>query len=190
LALSRYQQLASLLVRVVAQRVGKPGCITGDQDGILAGTYIYAIVTDRLRNRGRTNLRVAGAQALQHVRHTAVKDRLQCVARRPHALMFTGGSAGFGTDVNGRAAAVMQWQVQNELATLAGITPQANLAAEQARQLAADRQPEARTAVLAAGGPVRLLERLEDDPLLVRRDTDTRITDGKRHHLLGVRKRR
>jgi hypothetical protein len=42
------------------------------------------------------------------------------------------------------------------------------LAAEQAGELAADREAEAGAAVLAAGGAVGLLERLEDDLLLVR----------------------
>jgi len=39
-------------------------------------------------------------------------------------------------------------------------------------KLAADGQAQAGAAVLAAGAAVRLLERLEDDLLLVRRDAD------------------
>ena len=43
-----------------------------------------------------------------------------------------------------------------------------DLAAEEARDLAADRESEACAAVLAPRRAVRLLERLEDDLLLVR----------------------
>ena len=66
-------------------------------------------------------------------------------------------------------------QVQRERAALARRADQPDLAAQQARQLAADRQAEARAAVLAAGAAVGLLERLEDDLLLVRRDADAGI---------------
>ena len=48
-----------------------------------------------------------------------------------------------------------------------GVDVEPDLAAEQPRQLAADRQAEAGAAVLAAGRAVGLLERLEDDLLLV-----------------------
>ena len=52
---------------------------------------------------------------------------------------------------------------------------EAQLAAEQPRQLPADRQAQAGAAVLAAGAAVGLLERLEDDLLLVGRDADAGI---------------
>ena len=61
----------------------------------------------------------------------------------------------------------------------------ANLAAEQTRDLAADRETEARAAVLAAGRAVGLLERLEDQLLLVARDADARVAHGEGEH--GVR---
>ena len=58
---------------------------------------------------------------------------------------------------------------------LPGELTQADLAAEQPGDLAADRQAQARAAVLAAGAAVGLLERLEDDLLLVRRDADAGV---------------
>ena len=69
----------------------------------------------------------------------------------------------------GRVAgsAIPQRQVQREAATLAGLAGEADLAAEQRGDLAADRQPEPGSAEPPAGGHVRLLERLEDDRLLV-----------------------
>src|SRR5262245_38334660 len=50
-----------------------------------------------------------------------------------------------------------------------------DLAAEQVRQLAADREAEAGSTVLAAGAGIGLLERLEDDLLLLERDADAGI---------------
>jgi len=60
---------------------------------------------------------------------------------------------------------VDQRQVQRERAAGAGGALDPDVAAEQARQLAADGQTQPRAPVLAAGGSVDLLERLEDDPL-------------------------
>ncbi len=58
-----------------------------------------------------------------------------------------------------------------------GVLDQPDLAAEQRRELAADREAEAGAAVLAAGAGVGLLERLEDQPLLLRRDADAGVGD-------------
>ena len=55
-----------------------------------------------------------------------------------------------------------------------------DFAAEQARNFAADRQAQAGAAVFAAGAAVGLLERLEDDLLLLRRDADAGVGDGER----------
>ncbi len=60
---------------------------------------------------------------------------------------------------------------------LPGDAGQADLTAEQLRQLAADREAEAGAAVLARRAGVGLLERLEDDALLLRRDADAGIAD-------------
>ena len=62
--------------------------------------------------------------------------------------------------------------VELERAALVGGADDGDLAAQQARDFAADRQPETGAAVLATRAAVGLLERLEDDPLLGGRDTD------------------
>ena len=56
-----------------------------------------------------------------------------------------------------------------------GCAGQPDFAAEQARDFAADRQAQARAAVLAAGATVGLLERFEDDLLLLRRNADAGV---------------
>ena len=73
-------------------------------------------------------------------------------------------------------------QLHRKRAPLPWRAHEANFAAQQAGQLTADRQPQASAAVLAARAAVGLLERLEDDLLLVRRDTDAGIRHGDRHH--------
>ena len=58
---------------------------------------------------------------------------------------------------------------------LPGRAAQLNFASQQAGQFAADRQSQAGTAILAAGACIRLLERLEDDPLLFGRNANAGI---------------
>ena len=76
-----------------------------------------------------------------------------------------------GTDAD-RRSGIAERQVQRERAAHPGRAAQLDLAPEQTRELAADRQAESGAAVLAAGARVRLLERFEDDALLVVRDAD------------------
>src|SRR5439155_2253887 len=66
-------------------------------------------------------------------------------------------------------------QVEGEGAALTGLAPHVDLAAEEAGDLARNGEPEPGSAVLAARGPVGLLERLEDDLLLVPRDPDSGV---------------
>ncbi len=69
-----------------------------------------------------------------------------------------------------------------------------DFAAEQAGQLAADGEAEAGAAVFAAGRGIGLLERLEDDLLLLQRNADAGIgdfesDDGRRlakHRMIGA----
>ena len=61
-----------------------------------------------------------------------------------------------------------------------------DFAAEQDGELAADGQPEARAAVLARGAGVGLLEGLEDEPLLFRRDADAGVLDREGDDLRGA----
>ena len=63
-----------------------------------------------------------------------------------------------------------------------GRAAQVDFAAKQAGQFAADGEPKARAAVLAAGGGIRLLERLEDDLLLLVRDADAGVGNFERDH--------
>ena len=70
---------------------------------------------------------------------------------------------------------ILRRQEQRERAALARRALDADLAAEQPRDLAADRQAEPRAAELAARRAVRLLERLEDQLLLVLRDADAGV---------------
>ena len=67
---------------------------------------------------------------------------------------------------------------------------QPDLAAEQLGNFAADRQAEAGAAVLAAGRAVGLLERFEDDLVLVRRDADAGVFDLERDDVGGAIERR
>src|SRR5439155_14585826 len=78
-------------------------------------------------------------------------------------------------------------QVERERAPLARRRDDPDLAAEEARDLPADRKPEPGAAVAAAGRPVRLLEGLEDDAQLVLGDPDPRVDDREADHGLGRR---
>ena len=78
---------------------------------------------------------------------------------------------------DGRRPGVLERQVEREGAALAGRAAQLDLAAEQVGELAADGEAQAGAAVLAAGAGVRLLERLEDDLLLLGRDADAGVGD-------------
>ena len=82
-----------------------------------------------------------------------------------------------------RGALVHARQEQHERAAGARLAGQLDLAAEQLRDLAADRQAEPGPPEPAARRPVRLLERLEDDPVLVGRDADAGVGDAEGDHL-------
>ena len=68
-------------------------------------------------------------------------------------------------------------QVECEHAPLPRHAAQSNLAAQQAGQLTADGQPKTSAAVFAAGAGIRLLKRLEDNPLFLERNTNPRVGD-------------
>src|SRR5262245_33621600 len=72
---------------------------------------------------------------------------------------------------------IFQRQVQRERAAFAGRAAQVNLATEQVREFAADRKAKARAAVFAAGAGIGLLERLEDELLLLKGNTDAGVGD-------------
>src|SRR5438874_9926581 len=80
-------------------------------------------------------------------------------------------------------------QEERERAPVSDLALDVDLAAQQPRDLAADREAEARTAEAAAGRAVRLLERLEDQPHLVVRDADAAVHDGELEHRVRARER-
>src|SRR5688572_26462092 len=77
-------------------------------------------------------------------------------------------------------------QEQGEHAALVRAADEPDFAMEQPGELAADRQPQARAAVFAAGAAVGLLECLEDDLLLVLGYPDTRVHHREREHFAGA----
>src|SRR5690242_4422720 len=77
---------------------------------------------------------------------------------------------------------MFQWQVEREGAPETGCAAQLDLAAEKARQLAADRQPQPGTAKPPVGTRISLLKGLENDLLFFRRDADPGIRHLERDH--------
>ena len=84
-----------------------------------------------------------------------------------------------------RRADIFHRQIEREGAAVAGRAAQLDFAAEQVRKFAADGEAQAGAAVFAAGAGVGLLERLEDDLLLLQRNADAGVghfegDDGRR----------
>src|SRR5262249_34898555 len=77
-------------------------------------------------------------------------------------------------------------QEERERAALARLALHMDLAAEQACDLTADREAEARAAVAAARRAVGLLERLGDQAQLVVRDADAGVADRELEPRLGA----
>src|SRR5687768_17131141 len=73
-------------------------------------------------------------------------------------------------------------QIEDERASEPHLARQPDLAAKQTGDLAANRKAQPRPTVLAAGGAVRLLERLEDDAVFVGGDADARVADTECHN--------
>ena len=86
-----------------------------------------------------------------------------------------------------RAASEPLGQRQREGAAAAGRAVERELAAQQARQIARDREPEPGAAVLAVGGAVGLTEGLEDDLVLLGGDADAGVLDLERDPAPGRR---
>src|SRR5204863_5991187 len=76
---------------------------------------------------------------------------------------------------------VPERQVQGERATQPGRAPELDFPTEQVGKLAADRQAKAGASVLAAGAGIGLLERLEDDALLLDGYADAGIRNLEGH---------
>src|SRR5207249_3929046 len=78
-------------------------------------------------------------------------------------------------------------QVEHERAPFAYRTRHLDFATEPPCELAADRQAQSGAAVLPARGAVRLLERLEDDLMLLPRDADASVDDAESQDARGDR---
>ena len=78
-----------------------------------------------------------------------------------------------------RASISLLRQIEGEGAADALLAFDIELAAQQARDLAADRQPQPGAAVAPRGAGVGLLERFEDQLLLVGRDADAGVADAE-----------
>ena len=85
-----------------------------------------------------------------------------------------------------RARLGFERDVERERRPFTGPRPHLQLAAQQPRDFAADREAETRAAIFAAGRAVGLLERLEDELLLVLGNADARIGDGDFDRTLGL----
>ena len=95
---------------------------------------------------------------------------------------YTVTATGYIQDIYGNLRNVALRQEERERAPLARRAHQPDLAAQQPSDLATDRQPQAGAAVLAARAAVGLLERLEDDLLLVRRNPNAGVRDRECEH--------
>ena len=130
--------------------------VPGRDHAAVVGEVRHQLVLEDGRKRRR----------LLHVTHAAIHF---CRRRQPVLQPEAGQSLAYLR------------QVEREGAALAHGAPQPDVAAEQPRELLADRQAQPGAAVLPAGRAVRLLERLEDDLVLLRRNADARVDDGERH---------
>ena len=154
---------------------GEIGVVLDDQHDAVSVLDVVAIVPDvtrqeqvgvELRRRGGRGGRTAAVPFAVAREHDSLLGRV-------------GGVRVLGRLVRGR-------QEERERAALADFALDVDLAAEQSRDLAADREPEAGAAVTAARRPVRLLEGLEDQAELVLRDADSGVHDGELEHGLGT----
>ena len=173
------QALEAELVGHLQQDRGEPGVVLHDQEEPVPRLEVVAVPPDVHLREGRRARGAAGIGRGTGVDARGGVDGAPAVAgvrqlgRRRRRRLVGGRQIG-------------QRQVQCEGAPLAGRALHADLAAQQAGDLPADRQPQARPAVHAAGPRVGLLERLEDDLQLVRGDADAGVADGKSHDAAGA----
>src|SRR5689334_4728478 len=132
-----------MLVRRVVEQAGERLVVLDDQERAVAGRDVVPVITGVLDDHRRL-----GGRDRNRAADRTERGRRR---RRPPA---------------GGAGAERRRQVEGERAALPCRALQLDLAAQQQRQLAADRKTQPGAAVLAAGAAVGLLERLEDDVLL------------------------
>ena len=159
-AARRHQHLEALVAREI------------DQDAA-----VVRVVLDDQQDRDRP----AGCRARSSgiCFDRALRQRRAACQRRHvqrHGLAAVRAAALDGPDIVDR-------QIERERAADAGRAAQLDFAAEQVRQFAADGEAEAGAAIFAAGAGIGLLERLEDDLLLLRRNADAGIGHFEGNHL-------
>src|SRR5205823_11661011 len=103
------------------------------------------------------------------------EGRSRFIMRNAHRIEVGRDQTGLTCLANGARGNIIARQIKRERAADARRADESDFAAEQTRELAADRETKSRTAVFAARAAVGLLERLEDDLLLVGRDADAGI---------------
>ena len=172
-------------LRASAQRLG----------AVLRDQRLEAAVAREVQQHLRVVRIVLDDQQRRARRARGSRDRRGCPRRAAPAARSAGTApARSSTAPSARRGCLpyagpmyVERQIQRERAAAARHAGQADLAAEQMRQLAADGETEARAAVLARGAGVGLLERLEDDPLLLRRNADAGIAHRELDHRRRLR---
>ena len=159
-----HQYLESLVARKIAEHAGIVRVVFDNQQDRIVGLQIVAVVGDLLDRMFRD-------VGQRHWR------RWRWVLSAPPWQRWPGTHIGLR-------------QVQGEGASFTRSATQLDFATQQAGQFAADRQPQARSAVLAAGAGVGLLESLEDDALLVQRNANARIGNFEGYHRCSLSKDR
>ena len=79
------------------------------------------------------------------------------------------------TNVRCGGSQISLGQIERERTAFVRRASQLNLASQQARQFPADRQSQARAAILSARAGIRLLKSLKYDSLFIKRNTNTSI---------------
>src|SRR6202047_4707600 len=153
-----HQNLESLIPRKIAQHTRIVWVIFDNQQNCIIGLQIVAVVGNLLDRMFRDD-----GQRRRHSRWIPSLHQ---------------GSAGW--------AYIGLWQVEDEGAPSTWSAPQLNFSTQEAGQFAADRQPQTGSTVLTAGAGVCLLESLEDDPLLVHRNTNAGIGNFKGDNGCGL----
>ena len=120
--------------------------------------------------------RVAGLDVVAIIRRSCLRVATGRIGNTAIGAWWHGHAV---PDVCRRRARVDQRQVQRERAALPGTLKRADFAAQQRRQFPADRQAQARAAILAARAGVGLLEGFEDQLLFFRRDADAGVARSK-----------
>src|SRR5439155_8627808 len=152
-ATCRYDGLEAAGVRLVDEDARECLIVLDHEENAVIRPDVVPIVVDLLR--GRLDMR----GGLVH------RDRLLFTHPALHVDRGVEPSDGASTRAHVR-------EVELERAPFAGGADDRNLPPEDPGDLAADRQPEPRPAVPAAGAAVGLLEGLEDDLLLLGLDAD------------------